>query len=99
MGEVHDGKTKGVRTYFVIGNGLGAIVVCQITVGNLDRIKQYIYLKNGAMYSILVLGLVMLLDSFGLHIPERVSPAAAFGMVGFFYWKSRQHLNGIQDKA
>lgn len=76
----------------LLGNGLGAIVVRQITVGNIDRIKKYIYLKNGAMYSILILGLVMLLDSFGLHIPEWVSPAVTFGTVGFFFWKSKQYL-------
>lgn len=83
----------------LVGNGLGAMVVRQITVGNIDRIKKYIYLKNGAMYSILVLGLVMLLDSFGLHIPQWVSPVATFSMVGFFYWKSRLHINGNQAKS
>jgi hypothetical protein len=83
----------------LVGNGLGAMVVRQITVGNIDRIKKYIYLKNGAMYSILVLGLVMLLDSFGLHIPQWVSPVATFSMVGFFYWKSRLHINGNQHKS
>lgn len=83
----------------LVGNGLGAMVVRQITVGNIDRIKKYIYLKNGAMYSILVLGLVMLLDSFGLHIPQWVSPVATFSMVGFFYWKSRLHINGNQAQS
>jgi hypothetical protein len=79
----------------LLGNGLGALVVRQITVGNIDRIKRYIYLKNGAMYSILILGLVMLLDSFGCHIPQWVSPTVTFGTIGFFYWKSRQHLSRI----
>lgn len=83
----------------LVGNGLGAMVVRQITVGNIDRIKKYIYLKNGAMYSILVLGLVMLLDSFGLHIPQWVSPVTTFSMVGFFYWKSRLHINRNQHKS
>src|SRR3989344_6231381 len=36
----------------LIGNGLGALVVRQLTVSNIERIKKYIYLKNGAMYSI-----------------------------------------------
>jgi len=53
----------------LLGNGLGAIVVRQLTIGNIDKIKQYIYIKNGAMYSILFLGLIMLADSFGFHIP------------------------------
>ena len=31
----------------LLGNGLGAIVVRQLTVGNIERIKKYKYLKNG----------------------------------------------------
>jgi len=72
----------------LIGNGLGAIVVRQFTLGNIDRIKKYAYLKNGAMYSILFLGSIMVLDSFGMHIASWVSPVITFGTVGFFYWKS-----------
>ena len=34
----------------LIGNGVGAIVLRQLTVSNIDRIKKYAYLKNGAMY-------------------------------------------------
>ncbi|MCE9600516.1 MAG: DUF475 domain-containing protein [Spirochaetia bacterium] len=73
----------------LFGNGLGAIVVRQLTVGNIDRIKKYKYLKNGAMYSIFVLGLIMVLDSFGVHIPHWVSPVVTFVVVAFFFIKSR----------
>ena len=38
----------------LIGNGLGAILVRQLTISNIENIKKYVYLKNGAMYSILV---------------------------------------------
>lgn len=72
----------------LVGNALGAIAVRQITVSNIDRIKQYRFLKNGAMYSILLLGSIMLIDSFGFHIPEFVSPVITFGVVGAFYFKS-----------
>jgi hypothetical protein len=72
----------------LIGNGIGAIVVRQITIGNIDRIKKYIFLKNGAMYSILFLGVIMVSDSFGVPIPIWVSPVATFGVVGFFLMKS-----------
>ncbi len=75
----------------LIGNGLGAIVVRQITVGNIDNIKKYIYLKNGAMYSVLFLGIIMLLDSFGLEIPNYISPITTFGVVGYFFFKSHLH--------
>jgi hypothetical protein len=67
---------------------LGALVVRQVTVGNIQNIKKYMYLKNGAMYSILILGIIMIADSFGVEIPSWVSPAATFAVVGFFFWKS-----------
>jgi hypothetical protein len=72
----------------LIGNGIGAVVVREITIGNIDRIKKYIFLKNGAMYSILFLGMIMISDSFGIHIPSWVSPVVTFGVVGFFLMKS-----------
>lgn len=73
----------------LLGNGLGAIVLRQFTVGNIERIKKYKYLKNGAMYSILFLGSIMLLDSFGAHIPHWISPVATFAVVGYFFYKSK----------
>jgi uncharacterized protein len=72
----------------LIGNGLGALVVRQVTVGNIKRIKRYIYLKNGAMYSILLLGMIMVFESFGVEIHYWVAPLLTFLVVGFFYWKS-----------
>ncbi|MFA6353782.1 MAG: DUF475 domain-containing protein [Candidatus Paceibacterota bacterium] len=77
----------------LIGNGLGALVVRQITISNIERIKKYVYLKNGAMYSILVLGIIMIMHSFGFKIPEYVSPLCTFIIIGFFFWKSQMHLN------
>lgn len=76
----------------LLGNGLGALVVRQLTVGNIERIRKYLYLKNGAMYSVLFLGLFMVLESFGLHLPAWVSPVTTFGIVGFFFLKSRAAL-------
>lgn len=80
----------------LIGNGFGAIVLRQLTISNIDRIKKYKYLKNGAMYSILVLGVVMLLHSFDVHVPEWISPIATFGTVGYFFWKSRIDMKTIE---
>ena len=82
----------------LIGNGLGAVMVRQLTVGNIERIKKYIYLKNGAMYSILVLGIIMLLQSFGHKMPEYISPLATFIIIGFFFWKSHLHLKKVVIK-
>ncbi|MFH1224263.1 MAG: DUF475 domain-containing protein [Candidatus Diapherotrites archaeon] len=72
----------------ILGNGFGAVVVRQVTIGNLKNIKKYAYLKNGAMYSILVLGTIMVADAFGAHIPSWLSPVATFAIIGFFFYKS-----------
>ncbi|MBN2095377.1 MAG: DUF475 domain-containing protein [Candidatus Aenigmarchaeota archaeon] len=72
----------------LIGNGLGAFVVREMTIKNVENIKKFKYLKNGAMYSILCLGTIMILDSFGYHIPYWVSPSITFLVVGYFLYKS-----------
>ncbi|MBI2463635.1 DUF475 domain-containing protein [Candidatus Peregrinibacteria bacterium] len=74
----------------LIGNGIGAFVVRELTLSNIERVKKYIYIKNGAMYSILFLGLIMILDSFGVHIPAWVSPVTTFSAVGYFFFKSHR---------
>ncbi len=79
----------------LIGNGLGAIVVRQLTIGNIDRIKKYAYLKNGAMYSILFLGLIMILDAFGYRTPPWLSPLITFGVVGYFFMKSKKEIKKV----
>lgn len=71
----------------LLGNGLGALVVRQLTMANASRIKRYPYLKNGAMYSVFLLGLIMMVDAFGAHIPEYLSPVATFAIVGYFFLK------------
>jgi hypothetical protein len=76
----------------LIGNGLGALLVRNLTIKNIEKIKKYIYLKNGAMYSIVVLGVIMILHSFGFRIPEYVSPLATFIIIGFFFYKSKKIL-------
>ena len=77
----------------LVGNGIGALVLRQLTVGNIDRIKKYIFLKNGAMYSILFLVIIMLLDAFGMHIPSWFSPVVTFAVIGYFYLKSVKAAN------
>ena len=78
----------------LLGNGIGAFVVRELTLRNVEKIKNYRYLKNGAMYSILFLGTIMILDSFGIHIPFWVSPLITFGVVGFFLVKSIREMPG-----
>jgi len=76
----------------LLGNGLGAIMVRQLTVGNIERVKKYKYLKNGAMYSIFGMGMIMLLDGFGVHIPSYVTPVITFVILGYFFWKSKKEI-------
>jgi hypothetical protein len=87
-------------TFFIplilIGNGLGAIIVRELTVRNIENVRKYVFLKNGAMYSILFLGTVMLLDAFGIAIPQYISPIVTFACIGFFFWKSRRELDGAK---
>lgn len=80
----------------LLGNGLGALVLRKLTVSNIERIKQYKYIKNGAMYSILFLGTIMILDGFGFHIPHWISPAITFGTVGYFFYKSKLDIDTMQ---
>jgi hypothetical protein len=82
----------------LLGNGIGAIVLRQITIGNIDRIKKYCFLKNGAMYSILALGIIMMLDAFGVHVPSWVSPVMTFVIVGYFGWKSMIELRKVEGR-
>jgi len=80
----------------LVGNGIGALVLRKLTLSNIDRIKRYKYLKNGAMYSILFLGSIMVLDAFGFEIPHWLSPIITFGTVGYFFYKSRLDLKTIE---
>jgi hypothetical protein len=79
----------------LIGNGLGAFVVRELTIRNIEKIRTYRFLKNGAMYSIFFLGVIMVLDSFGFIVPNWVSPVITFGVVGFFFLKSTQENTSV----
>ena len=76
----------------LLGSGIGAIIVRQLTSANVERVKKYVYLKNGAMYSVLCLDLVMIAEGFGIHVPEWSSPAATFRIIGYFFQKSRREI-------
>lgn len=81
----------------LIANGLGAIVVRQLTLGSIERIKKYIYLKNGAMYSILCLGTIMILEGFHIEIPEFISPILTIIIILFFFFKSKFNIKKTID--
>jgi len=82
----------------LIGNGLGALVLRQMTVGNIGRLKKYVYLKNGAMYAIFFLGSIMLLESFRFHVPSWVAPIVTVLVIGYFFIRSRRILAACPKK-
>lgn len=83
--------------FILIGNGIGALVLRKLTISNIDRIKKYKFLKNGAMYSIFFLGLIMTLHAFGVKIPSYVSPIITFAAVGYFFYKSKIDLKKMGE--
>lgn len=80
----------------LIGNGIGAFVLRYLTVRGIETVKKYRYLKNGAMYSIALLGFIMLLESFHVVIAEWLPPVTTILVVGLFFWLSRREMQ-IED--
>jgi len=76
----------------LIGNGLGAFVVREMTVRGVDSIAKFAYLKNGAMYSIGVLGAVMILESFGNEFPFWLAPLNTVLLLLIFLWLSWREI-------
>jgi hypothetical protein len=58
----------------LIGNGIGALVVREVTVRGIDLVSKFAYLKNGAMYSVGVLGVLMVGESFHFEFPFWAAP-------------------------
>lgn len=83
----------------LLGNGLGAYVVRWFTVRGVETVKKYCYLKNGAMYSIGFLGLMMTGESLGLELPTWLPTALTFAVVGLFFWLSVKELRARQNAA
>jgi len=78
----------------LIGMGIGAIVVRELTIKGIDSIGKYKYLKNGALTSMGFLGLFMLIESFGIGLPSYIPTIATFLLIGYAFYKSRKLLVG-----
>jgi hypothetical protein len=76
----------------LLGNGLGAYVVRYFTVRGIKTVKKYCYLKNGAMYSVASLGVIMLAESLGISIAPWLPTLITFAVVGLFLWLSAKKL-------
>ncbi len=73
----------------LIGNGLGALIVREITIKGIDKVAQYRFLKNGAMTSIGFLGIFMIFNSLGGRLPEYLPTLITLFLVGLAFWKSK----------
>lgn len=82
----------------LIGNGLGALVVRYLTVRGIKTVKKFAYLKNGAMYSIGLLGVIMILESFGHHVYSWMPPLITLLIVGLFFYLSARELKAKHAK-
>lgn len=76
----------------LLGNGLGAFVVREFTIRGIDLISKYAYLKNGAMYSIGMLGGLMLLESFGREYPFWLAPLNTLVLLVIFLGLSYREI-------
>jgi hypothetical protein len=83
----------------LIGLGIGAIVVRELTIKGIDTIGKYKYLKNGALTSIGFLGLFMLVESFSIELPSYIPTIVTFVVIGIAFYKSRQLIKSIQPKT
>jgi uncharacterized protein len=81
----------------LIGNGIGALVVRELTIKGVDKVGQYKWLKNGAMTSIGFLGAFMVMEALGVHLPEWLPTAATLAIVGVAFWSSHRHLKAGGD--
>jgi len=82
-----------------LGNGLGAYIVREFTVRGTDVIAKFAYLKNGAMYSIGVLGGIMVLEAFGKDFPFWLAPLNTLVLLIIFMGLSLRELRDASKKA
>lgn len=82
----------------LIGNGIGALVVREVTIRGVDTIAKYAYLKNGAMYSIGMLGGIMILESFGRHFPFWLAPLNTVLLLCLFLFLSFREIKMAEKR-
>ena len=81
----------------LVGNGIGALIVRDLTIRSIEKVAQYRFLKNGAMTSIGLLGIFIIAKSFGLKIPEFLPTLITILLVGIAFWQSKKFLKKNAD--
>lgn len=83
----------------LLGNGLGAYVVRALTIKGIDIVEKFAYLKNGAMYSIGMLGGLMIWESFGREYPFWLAPLNTVVLLAVFLYLSWREIKAAERKA
>lgn len=81
--------------HIMIGLGIGALVLRQLTVMGINKIHKYVWLKNGAMTAIGFLGFFMVLESFHIELPIFLPTLVTVAVVGFAFYKSHKHMKSF----
>ena len=76
----------------LVGNGLGALAVREMTIRGVTRVAKYKWLKNGAMTSIGLLGAFMMLEALGAHLPQVLPTILTLSVVGWAFYASHREL-------
>ena len=82
----------------ILGNGLGAFVVREFTIRGINLISKFAFLKNGAMYSIGMLGFLMIMESFGRHYPFWLAPLNTLVLLLIFLGLSFREIRESKAK-
>ncbi len=82
----------------LLGNGLGAFVIREFTIKGINLISKFAYLKNGAMYSIGMLGALMIAESFGKEYPFWLAPLNMVVLIAIFLGLSIKEIRQAQAK-
>lgn len=80
----------------LLGNGIGAFVVREVTIRGIHTITRFAYLKNGAMYSIGMLGALMILESFGRDYPFWLAPLNTILLLSVFLYLSYKEIRAAE---
>jgi hypothetical protein len=82
----------------LLGNGLGALIIREFTIKGINLISKFAYLENGAMYSIGMLGALMVAESFGKEYPFWLAPLNMVILIVIFLGLSIRELRQAKTK-
>lgn len=79
----------------IVGNGIGAFIVRDLTIRGVEKVARYRWLKNGAMTSIGLLGIFMMADAMNARLPDWLPTLTTITVVGVAFYASHQDLKKL----